>query len=340
MRGRDFGMDARYPRDDPGRHRIGRGSAQRGASPDACGALLGLAVLAFAGLCWADDVQELELSKNRFDAGQYEEAHQRFAVLLDPSKPTCDRGPSGGCRVSDLDLIERARVLDAASLIALRRPAEAEAQIEKILRQNPTYAPNPTLFPQEVVDRFTEVRGRLRDELEKEIQRRAVEALKKRIAEQRLREAQEKWIADLQKLASTKVEVHSRWIAALPLGVGQYQNGDVRLGAFFTATELLLGATTVTSALFVSYYGELGYSRKCAGACGALQQNIIVATLVNRIAFSTLIGVTAFGIVQAELAFAPEKVIDRARPTPPRPRLAPTVSFAPGELGVGLVGQF
>lgn len=333
MRGRDFGMHARSPRDDRSRRKIGRGSAVQ--------AFAVLAVLAWSGICRADDVQELELSKNRFDAGQYAEAHERFAILLDPARPTCDRGPSGGCRVSDPDLIERARVLDAASLIALRRPDEAEAQIEKILRQNPTYAPNPTLFPQEVVDRFTEVRGRLRDELEKELQRRAVEALKKRLADQKLRDAQEKWIADLQRLAATKVEVHSRWIAALPLGVGQYQNGDVRLGVFLTTSELVLVATTLVSALIVSSYVELGSSKQFPReSLIQLQQNLNVATLVNRIAFSTLIGVTAFGIVQAELAFVPEHVIDRARPIPPRPRLAPSVSFAPGGFGIGLAGQF
>ena len=96
----------------------------------------------------------------------------------------------------------------------------------------------------------------------------------------------------------------------------------------------------MTSALLVSYYGDLGFNNQCGGSCAQLQQNITVATLVNRIAFSALIGVTAFGIVQAELAFVPERVTERARPIPPRPKLMPTVSFAPGQAGIGLVGQF
>ena len=130
--------------------------------PKLAPALAGLAVLLGASVCRADDAQELELAKNRFNAGQYEEAHQQFARLLTPSLPGCDKGPSGGCRLTDPDLIERTRVLDAASLIALKRLALADAQIEIVLRQNPAYAPSPALFPQEVVDRFTEVRGRLR----------------------------------------------------------------------------------------------------------------------------------------------------------------------------------
>src|SRR5262249_10125461 len=152
-------------------------------------------------ICRADDAQELELAKNRFDAGQYDEAHARFVVLLDAKLSTCDHGPSGACRIADPDLIERARALDAASLIALKRIPEAEARIEAILRSNPTYVPNPALFPQEVVDRFTEVRGRLRDELSKEAADRAAKELKARLADQQAKEAEERWIDELEQLA-------------------------------------------------------------------------------------------------------------------------------------------
>ena len=54
----------------------------------AVSALLGLAVLLGPRICRADDAQELELAKNRFDAGQYDEAHARFVVLLDAKLDT------------------------------------------------------------------------------------------------------------------------------------------------------------------------------------------------------------------------------------------------------------
>src|ERR1043165_6264285 len=50
----------------------------------------------------ADDAQELELGKNRFDAGQYEEAAKRFMTMLDPAVPPCDKEApkrSGRCRI-------------------------------------------------------------------------------------------------------------------------------------------------------------------------------------------------------------------------------------------------
>ena len=307
-------------------------------------ALAGLAVLVGTGVCCADDAQELELAKNRFNAGQYEEAHQQFSRLLEPSLPPCEKGPTGACRLTDADLIERTRVLDAASLIALKHPELADAQIEKVLRQNPAYAPSPALFPQEVVDRFTEVRGRLREELERLAEQQAHEALKRRLTDQQEREAQEKWIADLQRLASQekRIERNSRWISMIPFGVGQYQNGDTRLGGLFTASEILLGATSVVSAVVVqNYYAGFDVTRSCDELCTSdLNRNIRAAKIVNQISFSALLGVALAGIIQAQFAFVPEKVTTRPRAVPPRPKMAPTISMDPSNLGVGIVGHF
>lgn len=306
-------------------------------------ALAGIAVLLGAAVCCADDAQELELAKNRFNAGQYDEAHQQFARLLEPSLPPCDKGPSGMCRLTDADMIERTRVLDAASLIALKRPGLADVEIEKVLRQNPAYAPSPALFPQEVVDRFTEVRGRLREELEKLAEQQAHEALKRRLGEQQARESQEKWISDLQRLAGQekRVETNSRWLAMIPLGVGQYQNGDTRLGALFTTSEILLGATSLVSAVIVQNYSRFDSTRPCSPLCyEELNRNISTAATVNRISFGAFAAVALAGIIQAQVAFVPERVTSRVRAVPPRPKVAPTVSLEPGNVGVGIVGLF
>jgi tetratricopeptide (TPR) repeat protein len=311
--------------------------------PKLAPALAGLAVLLGASVCRADDAQELELAKNRFNAGQYEEAHQQFTRLLQPTLPPCDKGPSGACRLTDADLIERTRVLDAASLIALRRPALADAQIETVLRQNPAYAPSPALFPQEVVDRFTEVRGRLREELDRLAEQQAHEALKRRLTDQQAREAQEKWVADLQRLAGQerRTEVNTRWLALLPLGVGQYQNGDIRLGALFTTTEVLLAASLVTSGVIAQSYA--GFDRRLCTSKECLadvESKFTTAKLFNHISFGALLGVAVAGIVQAQIAFVPERVTTIPRPIPPRPKIAPTVSLDPRNVGVGIVGTF
>jgi hypothetical protein len=303
------------------------------------GALAGLAVLALTAPARADDLQALELAKNPFDAGQFAEAHARLSALLDPALPPCDgAGAEGRCRLVDPELIERARALDAASLIALKRVPEADALIGKILRANTQYAPNAALFPQEVIDRFTVVRGALRPELEAIERQKAREEFDKRVAAQKAREAEEKWIAELQKLAGqeTRVEYNARWLAMVPFGVGQFQNGDVRLGIAFATGEVLLGGAALVAVAIVNKLAS-GIS---AENFQVLNPRIRTAATVNQVTFAAWAALTAAGVIQAQIAFVPSRVTTQTRPVPPRPKLAPVAAPLPGGGFVGLTGTF
>lgn len=294
----------------------------------------------------ADEQQAFELARNPFDAGQYGEAHARLSALLDPTLPLCDDTPSasGRCRIADTDLIERARALDAASLLALKRDAEADAQIARILRQNPQYAPSPALFPQEVIDRFTLVRGSLRAELESLARQRARDELAKRVGAQRAREADERWIAELQRLAGEErwMQRNSRWVAMVPFGVGQFQNGDVRLGVTFAVSEALLGGTAIAA---VAVFNKLASTDPRTLGSGispytTLNRQILAATTVNQIAFAAWAAVTVAGVVEAQVTFVPERTTLLRRPVPPRPTLTPVALPLPGGAFWGLSGRF
>src|SRR5262249_38655668 len=136
-------------------------------------ALVGVAVMTEATTARADDVQALDHAKSPFDNGKYEEAHDRLSALLDPQLQPCESAPIGSpCHLTSVELIERARALDAASLVALSRGSEADARIAAILRANPNYVPSPAMFPQEVIDRFNTVRASLDAELRAIVEQR------------------------------------------------------------------------------------------------------------------------------------------------------------------------
>jgi len=323
---------------DGGRERAARCSTLRLVAST----LVGLAALALAAPCRADDQQAFELAKNPFDAGQFAEAHARLSALLDPALPPCDAAAaSGRCRVADPDLIERARALDAASLLALKREAEADAQIAKILRANPQYAPNPALFPQEVIDRFTTVRGTLRRELEEIAQQKARDELAKRVAAQKAREAQEKWIAALERQAAEekRVQPNSRWMAMVPFGVGQFQNGDVRLGVAFAVGEVLLGGASLVSIVVVNKLASTDVGESAA-LIAQLNSQIRTASRVNQVTFAAWAALTVAGVVQAQVGFVPERTTTQKRPLPPRPQLSPVAAPVPGGAVLGLAGTF
>jgi hypothetical protein len=324
----------------------GRPRSRWGLRLSAGAASLGLA-LTLARPCRADDAQAFELAKNPFDAGQYAVAHVRLAALLDPALPPCDGATTAGhCRIVDPDLVERVRALDAASLLALKQEPEADAQIARILRQNPQYAPSPAMFPQEVIDRFTLVRGKLRAELEAIVEEREKEDLQKRKDAQKAREADEKWIADLVKLASEQpvVEKNSRWIALVPFGVGQFQNESVGLGVAFAVGEALFGGASLATVAIVQGFASTNINAKSPvnGTVNvdALNTNIRVATTVNRISFVGWAALTLAGVIQAQAAFVPERVTIKKRPIPPRPTVTPVAAPMPGGAIFGLAGTF
>jgi hypothetical protein len=303
-------------------------------------------LVAFANAARADDAQEFEVAKTRFDVAEYAEATRLFTTMLDPEVAPCAKGPTSGtgqCRLMDPDLIERARALDAAALVALGRGAEADAQFEKILRNNPTYAPNPAVLPTVVIDRFNKVKARLKPELDRIFYDKVEKDRLAKLNAQHLREADQKWIEEISRLASTErvVEKNSRLVALLPFGVGQFQNGDKGYGWGFLVGEVLLGGASIATGLIEARYiasaSDLGVDRD---RLRTLIDNVKVANIA---CFAAWAGVSAIGIVQAQVVFVPERAVTRTRPIPPRPtvpEVVPTVGLLPGGGSFGIVGRF
>jgi len=337
----------------PGGLRFGRdrrGPRPRGCASPALRALaaaIGFALLGAPTLAHADDLQQFELGKTRFDAAEYDEAASRFASMLDPAQKPCEPVPTSGgapCRLTDVDLIQRARTLLAASLVALKRYDEAEAEIATILRQNPSYSPDPAVFPQEVVDRFTLVRARLRTELDAVAQRRAEEERQRRIAEQKAKEEEKRWIESLVKAASERqiIVQNSRIVAAMPFGIGQFQNGSTKLGWTFAITQAFTGGASIAASQVLDYYESFDQTRARTEDRDELFRRKQITFVINQVTFGLWAGLTVAGIVQAQIAFVPQRVTIEKRPIPPRPalRVVPTVAVTPDGFGVGVFGAF
>lgn len=304
------------------------------------------------GLVFADDLQQFELGKTRFDGGEYDKAAERFAAMLDPAQAACTQTPTNAtaaCRLTDADIIERARAFYAASLVAVDRTEEADLQIAELLRKNVQFSPDPAAFPQKVVDRFTVVRGRLRQELQAEQEKRAQLEREKQLATERAKQAEEKWLASVLRAASEEriVVKNSRFIAALPFGIGQYQNGNSSLGTAFAISEGLLGAVTLVTAQANTYYASVALdpNPELDSTRDTLLTNQLIAIRLNQIAFGAFGVVALTGIIQAQVAFVPETVTVRKRAVPPRPpsmavQVVPTVDVTKDGFRFGLVGAF
>ena len=287
----------------------------------------------------ADDAAELERGKSSYDAGRYAEGVERFRELLNPASTNALRDPTA---------VERARAYYAACLIALGRAEEADAEIEKIIRNNPVYSPDPVAFPGKVMDRFIEIKSRLKGEIEAAFRARAAaEAAAKAKAEREQRE----YIEALQQLARTETVVvrNSRWIAMVPFGAGQFQNGQEVLGYTFLIAEAALAVASITSS--VIYQGlNADYTRARFGDAAQdpgtvnhdkFMSDTALARSVNHYTTAALGVVALTGILHAQLTFVPEFRETRVRPLPaPPPSLTPKVGAGPSGLFLGLSGRF
>jgi hypothetical protein len=151
-----------------------------------------------------------------------------------------------------------------------------------------------------------------------------------------------------------EVEDHSRLIALVPFGAGQFQNGNRVLGWGFLGTE---GALAIAAAVAIPVYRlQLAQSSDSfnAGDRASSAQWLSRAETtrdVNLVIAGAFVLTAIAGIVQAEVAFVPRQIETRVRPIPNVasvvPLLAPIMRRAddhatPGVAGgmLGIQGSF
>ncbi len=316
-----------------------------------------LATIVLTAMSWAaparaGEDEELQAAVARVEAAKYKEASERFERLLDPKSATCPNGPEltpDGCRLTNAELKKRAREHYAVALYAAGgRNEEARTQIEAIFRADPTYQPNPTLFPQPLMNLYIEVKGRLSDEITEAARKKAAEESKKQQAEAAKREAELAYVRALEKQAAEEKVVRrpSRYVASMPFGAGQFQNGDVGLGLFFGISQLLAGGTAIGCSLAL-------INDPPAGEVAATKDLNRTIERANWVAMGVF-GLSALaGVAEAQISLEEESVEMRTRPLPRRPgaapvpptppraaRVAPAIIPLRGGAGLGAVGRF
>jgi tetratricopeptide (TPR) repeat protein len=275
----------------------------------AIGAIASIACL--AGPAHADSRAELEKARASFLARHWQDAEERLRALLDDPK-------SG---LKERALISQARMYLGASLLAQGKKDEAKEVFEKLVLDDPTYEPDPLSFPADAINTYIDVRSSLLEQIRTATQTAARLAAERKAREEAEREAQRIWLEKVKaQAAEEKITVrHSRLVAFLPLGAGQFQNGQPVLGWTFLGTQVAaLAGTAVTWGMY-SYARhreaeELNGDNQLSEQWHQRAEEIRLANLGFTGAFLVL---AAAGIVQANLAFVPESAEKKKRDLPP-----------------------
>lgn len=292
------------------------------------------------------DPAELEQIIELYMAGQYADCSNQLAAFLDPK---------GKSPFKETRVIEQGRLYYASCTLMQGRRDVARKALRSALEENPLMqSPDSLTFPPPVVSLFLEVRDEVQQlitDSEKElvVQLRRENELARRRAEQR--EYRER---ELEKLARTEFVVakNSRYIAAIPFGVGQFQNGNKVLGGVLLAGESLLLVTAVSSGLILA-----DLTSKVAPGIEVETYTRQTNTAYDTLTWSSwaLLGTAALGILEAQLRFKPERKLEERKralppelempPESPRPQesdveFEPSVGFAPGGALLGVSGTF
>jgi hypothetical protein len=287
------------------------------------------------------DDAELARVVSLVEAARYDQCVAELGRLLDPK---------GKRTLKDPAIVETARVYQATCYIGLGKPELADEPLRQAIRNNPQMrTPDSLLFPQRVIDRFISVRDSMVGEL-REKEQVAIEKARREAAE-RLRGDNERWarMLMLERLAREEVVItkNRRWVAAVPFGVGQFQNGNETLGWIFLGTEAALGITALTA---LNVHSHLQYKVDSAKEAGrgveeGVNQRLSDWHLALELSTYGLLAMTALGIAEAQISFVPEVRSVRERPLPKAAppaalTVVPRVSGGPGKLELGVSGRF
>lgn len=267
-------------------------------------ALVVAALIALPCAASAQSLQDFEIARQAYDERDYARAVQYFEELVGTDPPRLS---------SPVLVVESRRLLGSAYLYLGRRDA-AIHQFELLLRQEPDHPPlDPLRFPAAVQELFNNVRERLRAEARAVAER---ERLERELAAERERSRQLLAIADSEVLVDVE---NSRWAALIPLGVGQFLNGDDGLGWFFFLSEAAcVIAAFVTAGIHESVLAQVPLGSTTIDDPRFDQANdyLLASAIGNWVSLGALGVLGIAGVVEAQVAFRPSRSVRHRRPVP------------------------
>jgi tetratricopeptide (TPR) repeat protein len=275
----------------------------------------------------ANDFAEFEAARAAYDAQDYALAAKRFEALGGGDTPA----------LTNRSLLLESKKYLGASYLFLGKLQLAEAEFERLLRLDPNYVLDPIAFPEDVQRLFTKVKTRL------DAERRTAEEQQRRESERGIRletkrqtAEQQRW-ARLVDVAETEhvTEVRSRWVALMPFGIGQVQNGHGSLGAILAVSEgslLLIG--------FVSWlvHEDLRGQNPIASQRDEFSVTERVARYTNQVSMGLFGALAITGIIDAQVRFEGDHERTRKRSLPSELTKPPELSI--GGQGLRLRWKF
>ncbi len=188
---------------------------------------------------------DLKRARDRFEFGAYAEAAGTLRQIL-----------AGSAKLTDAETIEAYRML-AVSEYQLGDRAAARAAFVNLLSHDPDYTLDPFLVPPPIVEFFDRVKKEHEPALAPLRERRRELAEQQRLAEA----AKRRLLAEEQARTGppskiVRVEDRIYLLNWMPLGAGQFQNGDRAKGTAIAAGQIVLGLVNLAAIVYQSQLAQ------------------------------------------------------------------------------------
>ncbi len=253
----------------------------------------------------ADELSEFEAARRDYENQSYGKAARQLESLVGGAVP----------RARNQVVRLEARKYLGASYMFLDEEEQAREQFRLLLEEEPDYDLDPVAFPEAVVEAFEEVQAQVRAERAQKEAQEAARRERERAEELEAMIAEQQRIELLERLAATETveKVNSRWIAALPFGIGQFQNGDRSLGIMFATTQSAFLAASI--ATFIGH-NSLRDENPAPDDIDRAQRVERALRIGNWASVGAFVGFALAGIIEAEVRFKPVIRSTRKREIP------------------------
>jgi tetratricopeptide (TPR) repeat protein len=279
-----------------------------------------MAVAARAGAQTVDEQAEFKKGRYAYIAKSYDDADALFRKMLDPQTGT----------LHDKVLVDEARMFWGATLIVKGKKEEAIAQFDALLKVDPKYEPDPTVFPLEVAKVFFDTKALYEKRAAAIAEAEARHEKERKEQQEAARKAQIERLKQLEILVGEEyvTDHHSRWKALLPGGAGQFQNGKTGLGVFFLSTEaLFLAGGIVAVPVYLVDLANASSTESRGSQYTPVAQVYLDrandARYTNLAFYGALAVTTVAGIIEAEVDYVPDITGAKPRKLPDLPGVSP-----------------
>jgi hypothetical protein len=248
-------------------------------------------------------VEAMNRARVTFEYGDYPQASKLLTALVEKGTFESAAPRAEAYRLLGLALFYQGRKGDAYGAFLEYLYLEPNAELD------PFYVPPAAVsffegVKKEAEPRLAPIRAQRKAQDDARLKSASDEADRRR---QRELDEERRKLLELSPSVEKRVVQREFWVSVLPFGVGQFQNGDRKLGVGLATSEIVLGATSAGSALLIETLRDPATGKFNNSAGSTNYSSARTLNVVKWVSGALFFALWAGGAVHAAVRYQPEE---------------------------------